>query len=35
VLTRARDNFKQQFLELRETNKELKVSFKELEAQVA
>jgi len=33
-LTCARDSFKQHFLELRETNKDLKGQFKELEMQI-
>lgn len=33
-LTKGRDSFKEQFLELREINKELRIRFKEIENQV-
>jgi hypothetical protein len=34
TLERARDTFKQQFLELREVNKDLKAQFKQIESQM-
>lgn len=34
MMTRARDSFKQQYLELKEDNKDLKIQFKDIESQV-
>ena len=34
LMTRARDSFKQQYLELKEDNKDLKAQFKDIESQV-
>ena len=34
MITRARDSFKQQYLELKEANKDLKAQFKDIESKV-